>query len=120
MYMAVKHSHLMFVVLSLALFYYRFVQHKILAKELPKALKILPHIVDTLLLATAIALCFIIQQFPIQMTWLTFKVAFVIGYIVLAFRAMKATDKRSAIISMAGATICVVLAAKFAVTKGAF
>ena len=120
MYLAAKHSHLTFVLLSVVLFYFRYFQYQIRGKELPKILKVLPHVIDTLLLVSALILCFIISQYPFTVAWLTYKIVFVIGYIGLAAAAMKTTSKKQSIGFLSGASICLVLAAKFAVTKGAF
>ncbi len=120
MYIAAKHSHLMFVLLSVVLFYYRFFQQQLMGKELPKILKVLPHIIDTLLLVSALVLCYILSQYPFTVAWLTYKLFFVIGYIGLAIAAMKSADKKRSIAFLTGASVCLVLAAKMAVTKGAF
>lgn len=117
MYMGLKHAHLTFVLLSVVLFYYRFFATQIQRKELPKFLKVLPHIVDTALIGTAIGLCIVLQQYPIMVTWLTIKVLFVIGYIVFALFAMKATEKSKAIQWLSAASVCLVVAAFTAITK---
>jgi uncharacterized membrane protein SirB2 len=51
--------------------------------------KILPHIVDTLLLASAIGLAVWSQQYPLQADWLSANVAGLIAYIVLGSVALK-------------------------------
>ena len=48
-------------------------------------IKIVPHIVDTLFLASAISLTFTIQSFPFEDDWLTAKLAGVLFYIGLGF-----------------------------------
>lgn len=118
MYLALKHSHLLFVLLSVVLFYYRFATHKLMGKPLPKLLKILPHIIDTFLLGTAAALCVYLQQYPFVHGWITMKIGFVLGYIVFAFLAMKSPQKSKSIQMLALSSICLVLAAYMAVTKG--
>lgn len=118
MYLAFKHSHLLLVVLSIVLFYYRFTIHKLMAKPLPKLLKVLPHIIDTLLLLSAAGLCIIIQQYPFVHGWITVKLGFVIGYIVFAILAMKAEQKSKSIQMLALSSVCLMLAAYMAVTKG--
>lgn len=120
MYLGLKHSHLMFVMLSVILFYYRFFVVQIRNRELPKALKIIPHVIDTLLIATAIGLCVVLQQYPIMVTWLTVKVLFVIGYIVFAVLAIKAQSKSKGIQWLTAASTCLVLAAFMAITKTSF
>lgn len=118
MYIAVKHSHLLLVVLSVVLFYYRFTVAKLMAKPLPKLLKIVPHIIDTLLLVTAAMLAYLIQQYPFVHGWITIKLGFVIGYIVFAALAMKAEQKSKSIQMLALSSVCLVFAAYMAVTKG--
>jgi len=51
--------------------------------------KVVPHVVDTLLLVSAIALAFTIQQYPFVDFWLTAKVIGVFLYIGLGFVALK-------------------------------
>ena len=51
--------------------------------------KIVPHVVDTLLLVCAIALTFVIHQYPFMDSWLTAKVIGVLLYIGLGFVALK-------------------------------
>jgi uncharacterized membrane protein SirB2 len=45
--------------------------------------RIAPHIVDTLLLASAIALAVRLQQYPFVHDWLTAKALALVGYVVL-------------------------------------
>ncbi len=120
MYMALKHTHIMLALISIVLFYYRFYQQQLKGNQLPKALKIVPHIVDTLLLVSAGLLSNVIAQYPMVHQWLTIKVLFVIGYIVFAVLAMKAEQKSKAIQMLSISSICLILAAFFAVTKGQF
>lgn len=54
-----------------------------------KWIKILPHFVDTLLLATAIALVVISRQYPIVVPWVTVKIALLVVYILLGTLALK-------------------------------
>ncbi len=51
--------------------------------------RILPHIVDTLLLGSAIALALRIAQYPFVHAWLTAKVLALLAYIVLGSIALK-------------------------------
>ncbi len=51
--------------------------------------KIVPHVVDTVLLAAAIALAFGIHQYPFVDSWLTAKVIGLFLYIGLGFAALK-------------------------------
>jgi uncharacterized membrane protein SirB2 len=54
-----------------------------------KFIKIAPHIIDTLLLGSAIVLLFIVGQYPFVNHWLTAKVIALIAYIVLGTIAIK-------------------------------
>jgi len=57
--------------------------------------KIVPHVVDTLLLVSAIALAFSIRQFPFMDAWLTAKVLGLLLYIGLGFVALKYGKNRT-------------------------
>lgn len=58
--------------------------------------KVVPHVVDTLLLASAIALAIIIRQYPFVDAWLTAKVVGLLLYIGLGFVALRFGKRRSA------------------------
>ena len=51
--------------------------------------KIVPHLVDTLLLASAVALAVMSHQYPLANGWLTAKVAGLVTYIGLGTVALK-------------------------------
>jgi len=51
--------------------------------------KIVPHVVDTLLLVSALTLVFWSGQYPFEQPWLTAKVLALIVYIVLGTIALK-------------------------------
>lgn len=57
--------------------------------------KVVPHVVDTLLLASAIALAIIIRQYPFVDAWLTAKVVGLLLYIGLGFVALRFGKRRS-------------------------
>ena len=54
-----------------------------------RATRVLPHIIDTLLLASAVGLLFIIRQAPFANHWLTAKVVLLLAYIGLGTVALK-------------------------------
>jgi len=54
-----------------------------------KWVKIVPHIVDTILLVSAVALAIRISQYPLSDDWLTVKVVALFVYIVLGVIALK-------------------------------
>ncbi|GFD71211.1 SirB2 family protein [Alteromonas marina] len=90
MYMMAKHLHLTAVGLSILFFIFRFVWSQLDANALSKKwMKILPHIIDTVLLGSAVWLCIILSQYPFVNAWLTFKVIGVILYIVFGLFALK-------------------------------
>ncbi|MDO6710964.1 MULTISPECIES: SirB2 family protein [Alteromonadaceae] len=119
--MMTKHLHLTAVALSIILFILRFVWLQRNSTLLHKKwVKIVPHVIDTLLLVTAITLCFIVPFNPIQHPWLWQKIVLVIAYIGLGFYVLKFAD--SAIKQWGGFTlaiVCLMLAANLAVSKQA-
>ena len=54
-----------------------------------RTLQILPHVIDTLLLTTALMLTTVIHQYPFSTGWLTAKVVLLVVYIVLGSIAIK-------------------------------
>lgn len=61
-------------------------EHRLLRHRLTR---ILPHINDTLFLATGIGLAATLQQYPITHAWLTAKLAGLLVYIVLGVLAIR-------------------------------
>ncbi|QEY26550.1 SirB2 family protein [Neisseria zalophi] len=92
-YLIVKHSHITFVVLTIFLFNLRFWLRFIRPeKPLPKILKVIPHINDTLLLFTGLWLMKITHFTPFaNANWLGVKLLILLAYIFLGgmtFRAI--------------------------------
>lgn len=89
-YMAFKHTHMLCAVLSLLLFVSRgalaFTGSALLQN---KAVKILPHVIDTVLLLSAIALVITTQQYPFASLWVTAKLIGLVAYIVLGVFTLK-------------------------------
>lgn len=52
-------------------------------------IKILPHVIDTILLVSAVTLVTMIQQYPGINTWLSAKVGGVLLYIMLGMMALR-------------------------------
>ena len=69
--------------------------------------KILPHIIDTVLLTSAIALAVILQQNPLSDSWLSAKVIGLLLYICLGMVAMRFGKTRKTKIIAWGAAQCV-------------
>ena len=81
-YALLKLIHLMCVVASGTLFALRFaLLSRRPTEQLPKPLKVLPHVIDTALLGTAIGMLSLTGVNPFQVTWLTAKIIALIAYI---------------------------------------
>ncbi len=89
-YLALKHLHLTAVVLSFALFALRGLWMLTDSPQLQRRwVRIVPHLIDIALLASAIALTLVIQQYPLVNGWLTAKVLGLIVYVILGSIALK-------------------------------
>ncbi|MEJ8569080.1 SirB2 family protein [Elongatibacter sediminis] len=69
--------------------------------------RILPHIIDTGLLAAGILLAIRIAQYPLTHSWLTAKIAGLIAYILIGAVAMRAAPRSH--LSMAAFTLAVLV-----------
>ena len=90
MYFAIKNLHVTCVVLSATGFLLRglwMVTGSPLLRH--KLTRVLPHIIDSLLLLSAIALAVMIQQYPFSAGWVTAKVFGLLAYILLGMMALK-------------------------------
>jgi uncharacterized membrane protein SirB2 len=118
-YFALKHLHVTFALLSGLLFLVRGIWMLSGSPRLQQRwVKIVPHIVDTLLLASAIGLAVWSTQYPGQASWLTAKVVGLVAYIVLGTIALKrgrTQGVRSA--AFFGALACFAYIVAVAVTK---
>lgn len=89
-YYALKHFHMACAGLSGALFLLRGAWMLRASPMLQqKWVRIAPHLVDTLLLASAIGLAVWSGQYPGPQAWLTAKLLALVGYIVLGSIALK-------------------------------
>jgi uncharacterized membrane protein SirB2 len=89
-YLSLKITHVSCVALSYVLFVARGVwmlRGSALLQQ--RWVKIVPHVVDTVLLASAIAMAVMIRQYPFTAPWLTAKVLGLITYIALGSVALK-------------------------------
>ena len=82
-YIAIKHLHLTCVGLSGS---WKMRGSAMLDK---RWVKVLPHVIDTLLLASALTLAVLSGQYPFQQNWLTAKLFALTLYIVLGTLALK-------------------------------
>lgn len=89
-YLAVKHLHITFAALSGLLFLLRGIWMLADSPLLRRRwVRILPHVIDTALLASALVLAFWSAQYPFVQTWLTVKVVALVAYIGLGTVALK-------------------------------
>ena len=90
-YVLLKSIHVGSVILSFSLFFLRgiwLVQNNSTNLR-QRWVKILPHVIDTVLLVSAILLAMTIQQNPWEHAWLTAKVSGLLIYIGLGMVAMR-------------------------------
>ncbi len=104
-YDILKTIHVSFVVLTFISFSLRAIwmlQESTMLRH--KLVKILPHIIDTILLASAIALLFKVQQYPLSHPWITAKIVALVAYIILGIVALKrGRTKQGRILALIGA-----------------
>lgn len=89
-YLFLKYVHVSCVILSVCGFVLRGVWMLADSPLLRQRwVRVFPHVVDTALLASAIALAIISSQYPLAQSWLTAKVIGLIAYIVCGAIALK-------------------------------
>ncbi|GAC22170.1 SirB2 family protein [Paraglaciecola arctica] len=119
MYLIIKHSHLTLVVISVSFLIIRVIAVSAKAQWLQKKwAKVTPHVIDTFLLATAITLILMIQQYPIVNHWLSAKIIGLFGYILcgaLALKGDKSVVSRFSFLLLA--LSCITYMALVAITK---
>ena len=90
MYMLLKHLHMTCAMLTLISFavrgFWMLTDNSLLQR---RWVKIVPHIIDTVLLLTAVGLTITISQYPFTDAWVTAKLGGLIAYIVLGTIALK-------------------------------
>jgi uncharacterized membrane protein SirB2 len=89
-YMLIKQVHMASAAASFSLFLLRGIW---MLQQSPRLralwVRILPHLIDTLLLASAIALVVMSRQYPVEQHWLTAKVVALLLYIGLGMVALR-------------------------------
>jgi uncharacterized membrane protein SirB2 len=89
-HLILKNLHLATIAVTLALFLLRGAWMMADSPRLQaRWVRIVPHINDTLLLASGIALAALIGQYPLAHGWLTAKLLALIAYVVLGTIALK-------------------------------
>jgi uncharacterized membrane protein SirB2 len=113
-YLLVKYVHVGSVVLSLAGFVAR---GGLMLAGSPllqaRFVRVAPHVVDTVLLASAIWLSWALQQYPFVHGWLTAKVLGLLAYIVLGAVALRGRRPTA----FAGALLAAAYVVAVALTK---
>jgi uncharacterized membrane protein SirB2 len=118
-YALLKMIHVSSVICSYSLFFLRGIWLISDSTNLRQRwVKILPHVIDTVLLTSAIVLAMAIQQNPLQNSWLTAKVVGLLLYIGLGMVAMRfAKTKRTKIIAWVAAQCVFIYIVLVAITK---
>lgn len=89
-YLALRHAHIGFAILSVSLFTLRGCLMLAQSPHVNSAwLKYPSYLIDTLLLTFALMLMSVIRQYPFGNGWLTMKVALLVVYVVLGSIALK-------------------------------
>jgi uncharacterized membrane protein SirB2 len=89
-YLAVKHLHMSFAALSGILFFARgmlMLRESTLLQS--RWLRIAPHVIDSLLLGSALVMVIWSAQYPFVQSWLTAKLLVLVAYIVAGAVALK-------------------------------
>ncbi len=95
-YTLLKQLHLATIAITLTLFLLRGFWMMAASPRLQaRWVRIVPHLNDTLLLASGIGLAVLLQQYPLVHGWLTAKFFALIAYIVLGTVALKRGKTRS-------------------------
>ncbi len=118
-YAALKIIHVISVIFSYLLFMLRgiwMMQNSSILQR--RWVKILPHVIDTVLLASAVTLVAMIQQYPGMSTWLSTKIGGLLLYIILGMMALRfGKSRKIKIISWIAAQIVFFYIVLVALTK---
>ena len=89
-YVILKYTHVAAVVASFTLFFVRGLWMMTAPEKLAvRWVRVVPHVIDTVLLVSAIALARVTAQYPFVQPWLTAKVLALLAYIVLGTVAIR-------------------------------
>lgn len=118
-YAALKIIHVISVIFSYLLFILRGIWMMQYSPILQRRwVKILPHVIDTVLLASAVTLVTMIQQYPGMSTWLSAKIGGLLLYIILGMMALRfGKSRKIKIISWIAAQIVFFYIVLVALTK---
>jgi len=97
LYELLKTGHVAAVMASYALFVLRGVWLLLEPQRLHRGIdRVLPHAVDSLLLAFGLLLAWHTAQWPFQAPWLTAKLAGLVAYVLVGLYAFRLAPRRSA------------------------
>jgi uncharacterized membrane protein SirB2 len=118
-YLAVKHLHMACAALTGALFLLRGAWMLADSPQLQRRwVRIVPHVIDTVLLASALVMVVWSRQYPFAQNWLTAKLLALIVYIGLGTVALKrGNTKRVRATAFIGALLVFAYIVKVAVTR---
>ncbi|KON79961.1 SirB2 family protein [Azoarcus sp. PA01] len=121
MYAAIKHLHIFCAMLSGSGF---LLQGIWMMRRSPlldhRATRILPHVIDTVFLASAIALATLSAQYPFVAPWVTAKVTGLVIYVVLGYIALRGgSTMRVRVFALACALLVFSWIVSVALTKNA-
>lgn len=122
MYTNLKIIHVAAVSLSIALFILRLAWAFRAPARLQRTwVRVVPHVIDTVLLGSAIGLTLVVHQYPFVNGWLTAKVMGLIAYIVFGTFALKrARSQHGQIVAACGALASVGYIVAVALTRNPF
>lgn len=107
-YALIKATHITCAALSFSLFFVRGMWMLYSPQRLQRLwVRVLPHVIDTVLLASAIALAVLSRQSPLEQPWLAAKIAALLLYIGLGTLALKRGRTRAVRAGAWIAALCV-------------
>lgn len=93
---ALKHIHITLALLSISFFVIRYLGRRLEAGFISwRSARVLPHIIDTLLLVSGISLAWFYRLSPLMAPWLLIKLMLIVVYIILGIAAMRSTQPRT-------------------------
>jgi uncharacterized membrane protein SirB2 len=122
MFTLIKTVHVLCAIISISGFLYRgylkLTQPAALSK---KWLKISPHIIDTILLASGLVMLFQLQYYPNQYNWMAIKLIMVVVYILLGIVTLRfAANKTQTFAAFIAALLCYTYIIFIAINKSAW
>lgn len=121
MYYLAKLSHLILVFTSVVLLSIRFISRMIGSRFFEKgAPRVIPHVIDTGLLLTAVWLCVLLNYNPFVVGWLMEKIVLICCYIGFGALALHYGTALGRFLAMLAALGCIAVIVHLATTKQAF